>query len=99
MALQQAIAGSLADIRGEGSRLGPASLAALVAWSGSGAVAKIGALNAGRVARFATALVDWRLALARWDSELVPASQEAPFESPVTLMFGNLPDSFLVSSR
>jgi hypothetical protein len=55
-------------------------------------------LVAARVMRLADALFGWKLATDRWrDSELERISEPAPFETPVTLMFGNLPGSALVS--
>jgi hypothetical protein len=55
-------------------------------------------LVAGRVMRLADALYGWKLATDRWrDSELERVSEPVPFETPVTLMFGNLPGSALVS--
>jgi uncharacterized membrane protein YccC len=67
---------------------------------GSDPNAPLSPLQAGRVTRLAVALIDWRLALQRWRRGLTPGGANAPdvpFESPVTLMFGNLPGSFLVS--
>jgi uncharacterized membrane protein YgaE (UPF0421/DUF939 family) len=55
-------------------------------------------LVAGRVMRLADALFGWKLATDRWrDSELERVSEPVPFETPVTLMFGNLPGSALVT--
>jgi hypothetical protein len=62
------------------------------------AVAQARPLVAGRVLRLADALFGWKLATDNWRREAPRrASEPAPFETPVTLMFGNLPGSALVS--
>ena len=56
-------------------------------------------LQTGRVIRMADALVGWTLARRRWRQDITPADREAsvPFQPAVSLMFGNLPGSALVS--
>jgi hypothetical protein len=57
-------------------------------------------LEAGRVIRLADALVGVQLVAQRWEREITPAVEldaEAAFEPPVTLVFGNLPGSTVVS--
>lgn len=54
-------------------------------------------LTAGRVLRLADELESWQLATRLWrDVELAGVVDPVPFETPVTLMFGNLPGSALV---
>jgi Fusaric acid resistance protein-like len=55
-------------------------------------------LVAGRVMRLADALLGWKLATDRWrDSDLERVSDPVPFQTAVTLAFGNLPGSALVT--
>jgi hypothetical protein len=57
-------------------------------------------LEAGRVIRLADALVGVQLVAQRWEREITPAAEldaGPAFEAPVTLVFGNLPGSTVVS--
>ena len=58
-------------------------------------------LETGRVIRLADALVGWTLARERWQQEITPADRAASvhFQPAVSLMFGNLPGSALVSQE
>ena len=83
------------DTRG-GMRLG--RLTTVTDYGADPEVAQTRPLVAGRVLRLADALVDWKRSTDSWRQEAPRrASQPAPFETPVTLMFGNLPGSALVS--
>jgi Fusaric acid resistance protein-like len=57
-------------------------------------------LEAGRVIRLADALVGVQLVAQRWEREITPPAELGAgpaFEPPVTLVFGNLPGSTVVS--
>jgi MFS family permease len=73
-------------------------LSVLTAFGSDPDVVSVRPLVAGRVMRLADVLRGWKLATDRWrDSELERSREPVPFETPVTLMFGNLPGSALVS--
>jgi hypothetical protein len=96
--VRAAIGASLLEAR---DTRGGMRLARLVTVSDYGAdpdVAQERPLVAGRVLRLADALFGWRLATDTWRRVAPQAvSEPASFETPVTLMFGNLPGSALVS--
>jgi Fusaric acid resistance protein-like len=96
--LHRAIGVSLTRIRDDRDKSGDDDIAQLLRLAADRSVT-IGQLEVGRVIRLATAIADWRLALARWRAGPIAGGVCAiPFESPVTLIFGNLPGSFLASS-
>ena len=96
--LHGAIGACLRQIRDDGERFDDAAVASLVR-QGVDRAGTIGQLQSGRVIRLAAAIVDWRQALQRWHAEPTEGSVPAVlFESPVTLIFGNLPGSSHASS-
>ena len=97
--LHSAIGACLAEIRDDRDRPGGECLEKL-ARLGADAAAPIGQLEVARVARLASAIADWRLALASWSvGPSIGGADAVPFESSVTLMFGNLPVYSLASSN
>jgi Fusaric acid resistance protein-like len=96
--LHRAIGACLTQLRDHGDQFGDDATASLLRLGEDRAIA-IGPLQSGRVVRLARAIVDWRKALQRWHAAPIAASAPAaPFESPVTLIFGNLPGSTHASS-
>jgi hypothetical protein len=99
--VRAAIAGCLEALRDGRAQLSEAQLDVLRAFGADATALSDQPLDAGRVIRMADALVGWRLALQRWEEARgapVAPSPGAVFASPVTLMFGNLPGSALVST-
>lgn len=97
--IRLAVTNALAQARDGAGVLDDRSLVPLQRFAGDEAALRDHPLEAGRVLRLADALVGWRLALGRWSAVKRPVTEaaEAEFQSPVTLMFGNLPGSALVS--
>jgi hypothetical protein len=96
--LHRAVGACLMHLRDDGDQFGGDATASLLRVGEDRAVT-IGPLQSGRVIRLAAAIVDWRQALQRWHAAPTVGSLPAvPFESPVTLIFGNLPGSSHASS-
>jgi Fusaric acid resistance protein-like len=96
--VRAAIAASLLDARDTRGGMRLVRLATVSDYGTDTAVAEARPLVAGRVMRLADALFGWKLSTDTW-RQVAPqrASEPAAFETPVTLMFGNLPGSALVS--
>jgi hypothetical protein len=97
--LRWAIGASLAEVRDARDQLAGEHVATLMRAS-TGPATRLSTPEAGRVTRLAAALIDWPLVLERWRLGLTLGAADVPdlpFESPVTLIFGNLPGSSLVS--
>jgi Fusaric acid resistance protein-like len=95
---RRAISDALLEARETREAMALSNLSALSRYGADPDVARTRPLVAGRVMRLADALFGWKLATDRWrDSELEPITEPVTFETPVTLMFGNLPGSALVA--
>jgi Fusaric acid resistance protein-like len=96
--VRAAIAASLVEARDTRGGMRLARLPTASDYGTDPEVAEARPLVAGRVVRLADALFGWKLSTDSWRRDAPPRSSEpAPFETPVTLMFGNLPGSALVS--